>query len=48
MILLVQDGRILEQGSHDELLYHDGIYAKLHRLQFAEITGEKIVMGGAA
>jgi len=36
-ILLVQDGRIMERGTHDELIARDGIYAKLARLQFAEI-----------
>jgi ATP-binding cassette subfamily B protein len=34
-ILLIQDGRIQEQGSHTELLSLDGLYAKLFRLQFA-------------
>lgn len=28
-ILLIQDGRILEEGSHEELLHKQGEYAKL-------------------
>jgi subfamily B ATP-binding cassette protein HlyB/CyaB len=32
-ILTVENGRILEDGSHDELIKANGRYAKLHRLQ---------------
>jgi ATP-binding cassette, subfamily B, bacterial len=32
-ILLLQDGRIAEQGSHNELMRLDGIYAALYRKQ---------------
>jgi ATP-binding cassette subfamily B protein len=34
-ILVFQRGRLVEQGSHQELLRHGGLYAKLHRLHFA-------------
>jgi ATP-binding cassette subfamily B protein len=34
-ILVFHHGRLREQGSHAELLKADGIYATLHRLQFA-------------
>ena len=34
-ILVVHHGEIREQGSHAELLAKDGVYARLHRLQFA-------------
>ncbi|MBX3232714.1 MAG: ABC transporter ATP-binding protein [Labilithrix sp.] len=34
-IVVFHKGRIVESGSHDELLTKDGIYAKLYRFQFA-------------
>jgi ATP-binding cassette subfamily B protein len=36
LILVVADGRIAEQGTHDELLALSGIYADLYRTQFAD------------
>ena len=33
-ILVVQDGDIVEQGTHAELLAKGGLYAKLYRSQF--------------
>ena len=33
-ILVVDDGRIVEHGRHDELLAADGLYAELYRTQF--------------
>jgi ATP-binding cassette, subfamily B, bacterial len=35
VILVVDGGRIVEQGSHDELLAQDGLYAELYRTQFS-------------
>jgi ATP-binding cassette subfamily B protein len=34
-ILVVDDGRIVEQGRHDELLEREGLYAELYRTQFS-------------
>ena len=35
VILVMEDGRIVEQGSHDELLSRDGAYFRLYSSQFA-------------
>lgn len=34
-IVVLQGGRVIEQGTHEELLAHGGLYSALHRLQFA-------------
>jgi ATP-binding cassette subfamily B protein len=36
-ILVVDEGRIVEQGSHDELLASGGLYAQLHATQFGPV-----------
>ncbi|MFB9252013.1 ABC transporter ATP-binding protein [Sphaerisporangium melleum] len=35
LILVVEDGRVVERGTHEELLAADGRYGELHRTQFA-------------
>ena len=35
-IAVLDEGRLVELGRHDELLVRDGIYASLHRMQFRE------------
>jgi len=35
-IVVVEDGCIVERGSHQELLSQSGIYAQLHKMQFGE------------
>jgi ATP-binding cassette subfamily B protein len=34
VILVLDEGRLVEQGTHDELLAHEGLYASLYREQF--------------
>jgi ATP-binding cassette subfamily B multidrug efflux pump len=38
-ILVMHRGELREQGTHEELLRLDGVYARLHRLQFVEPAG---------
>jgi ATP-binding cassette subfamily B multidrug efflux pump len=33
LIVLVEDGKITEQGTHAELMAHDGHYAEMYRTQ---------------
>jgi ATP-binding cassette, subfamily B, multidrug efflux pump len=40
-ILVFHRGRIVEQGSHAELVALDGVYARLYQLQFAETPAEE-------
>ncbi|WP_380181429.1 lipid A ABC transporter ATP-binding protein/permease MsbA [Kalamiella sp. sgz302252] len=35
-IVVVEDGHIVERGSHTELLEHKGAYAQLHKMQFGQ------------
>ena len=50
-ILVVEDGRIVERGRHDELLAAGGRYAELYRTQFATQAaarphGRPVTQGG--
>jgi ABC-type multidrug transport system fused ATPase/permease subunit len=45
-ILVLRGGQIVEPGTHDELLEHAGLYARLARIQnttFIEESFEKLV-----
>jgi ATP-binding cassette, subfamily B, bacterial MsbA len=35
-IIVMHQGRVAEQGSHQQLMLQDGLYARLHSLQFRE------------
>ena len=39
-IAVLDDGWLVELGTQDDLLAHDGLYARLHRLQFAIETAD--------
>jgi ATP-binding cassette subfamily B protein len=44
LILVVDDGRIVERGRHDELLAAGGLYSELYRTQFeAQARGDEAV-----
>lgn len=38
LILVMKDGDIIEQGSHDELMSRNGFYAELYNSQFEEVS----------
>jgi len=44
-ILVVHEGRIVEAGTHDQLLAREGRYADLYRTQFAEGNRNSAVVG---
>jgi subfamily B ATP-binding cassette protein MsbA len=36
IILVMEQGRLVETGRHDELVHRGGLYSRLHALQFQE------------
>ncbi|MBR6185681.1 MAG: ABC transporter ATP-binding protein, partial [Clostridia bacterium] len=44
LILVMEDGRITQQGTHEQLIHEDGLYSKIFNIQSAleeEFKGEK-------
>ena len=37
-ILVLGNGKVQEEGTHDELILRQGLYWKLHKLQFEDVT----------
>jgi subfamily B ATP-binding cassette protein MsbA len=36
LIVVMEQGRVVQMGRHDELLAQGGVYAELHRMQFQD------------
>ena len=37
-ILTLENGQIVERGSHEELIAQNGVYTRLHKMQFRDVT----------
>jgi len=37
LILVIEQGEVVERGTHAELLAKDGMYAQLHKMQFSQV-----------
>jgi ATP-binding cassette subfamily C protein len=46
-ILVLEAGRVVERGTHAELIAREGRYAELHRTQFAQPAAPEVVLAGA-
>jgi subfamily B ATP-binding cassette protein MsbA len=40
LIYVMEGGRVVEQGTHAELMRREGVYARLYALQFADQAAE--------
>jgi subfamily B ATP-binding cassette protein MsbA len=47
-IIVLKDGVVAEQGSHDELIARNGLYAELHRTQFTDASLRETPPGSTA
>ena len=43
VIVVMDDGRIVETGSHQELIKNNGLYSSLHKMQFRETSTDNQV-----
>jgi ATP-binding cassette, subfamily B, multidrug efflux pump len=42
-ILIIDQGRIVERGTHEQLMHNGGLYSSFYRLQFREETGADVL-----
>jgi ATP-binding cassette subfamily B protein len=47
-ILVMDEGRIVAEGAHHDLIRQGGLYARLAALQFTDTTGPRPVLDAAA
>jgi ABC-type multidrug transport system fused ATPase/permease subunit len=40
--VVVEDGKIVERGSHEDLLGRNGVYSRLYKVQFGVAAGPVI------
>ena len=40
-IIVIEDGRVIEDGAHAELMTENGVYANLFRLQASKYSNEE-------
>jgi ABC-type multidrug transport system fused ATPase/permease subunit len=46
-IVVLKDGVVAEQGTSEELIAREGVYAELHRVQYGESAAKPVVAGAA-
>jgi ATP-binding cassette subfamily B protein len=45
VILVLREGKIVERGTHEELLERAGLYSQLHDIQFGKEEGPEVLIG---